>query len=123
MVQVAFDCGGLRWHSIEQISPRCWLTEKKKIKEIIQNPDEISRLETLATDLIRAFTRDEIKDKKAAAEALCLVLVLEEEDFQFFTPSFPEERRRAHVFWASVHSGVLLSYCRPLPQVFYMRRI
>ncbi|KAG0306589.1 hypothetical protein BGZ98_002108 [Dissophora globulifera] len=52
-------------------------TARKWLKEVTENADEKERLETLATALIRAFTRDEIKDKKVVSEILCLVPVLD----------------------------------------------
>lgn len=61
---------------------------RKWFKETAENIDEKTRLETMATDLIRAFTRDEIKDKKAVAEVLCLVPVLGEDDFRFLLRLF-----------------------------------
>lgn len=39
-------------------------------------------------NLIRAFTRDEIKDKKAVAEVLCLAPVLREDDYRFLLRIF-----------------------------------
>ncbi|KAF9950714.1 hypothetical protein BGZ72_007667 [Mortierella alpina] len=59
-----------------------WLLDTER------NGDEKARLESLATDIIRAFTRDEIKDKKAIAEVLCLVPVLGEDDFRFLLSLF-----------------------------------
>ncbi|KAF9926077.1 hypothetical protein BGZ67_008278 [Mortierella alpina] len=56
--------------------------------EVAKNADEKARLETLATDLIRAFTRDEIKDKKVVSEILCLVPVLGEDDYRFLLSQF-----------------------------------
>ena len=61
---------------------RKWLLDTEKSEE------ERVRLDALATDLIRAFTGDEIKDKKAIAEVLCLVPVLEEDDFRFLLRQF-----------------------------------
>ncbi|KAG0004117.1 hypothetical protein BGZ79_010242 [Entomortierella chlamydospora] len=63
-------------------SARNWL----KIASL--NPDEKPRLETLALDLIRFFIRDEIKDKKAIAEVLCLAPVLGEEDTRVLLRQF-----------------------------------
>ncbi|KAG0356403.1 hypothetical protein BGZ54_000737 [Gamsiella multidivaricata] len=61
---------------------------RKWLKATLDNADERTRLEIMATDLIRAFTQDEIKDKKAVAEVLCLAPVLEEEDFRFLLKKF-----------------------------------
>ncbi|KAF8958122.1 hypothetical protein BGZ46_002036 [Entomortierella lignicola] len=61
---------------------------RKWLKDTTKNPDEKVRLETLASELIRAFTRDEIKDKKAISEILCLVPVLEEDNVRFLLRQF-----------------------------------
>ncbi|KAG0207778.1 hypothetical protein BGX31_002509, partial [Mortierella sp. GBA43] len=45
--------------------------------------DEQERLKTLATDVIRAFKRDELKDAKAVAKVLYLAPVLENDDFRY----------------------------------------
>jgi hypothetical protein len=55
---------------------RNWLTVTEN------NPDEQERLKTMATDLIRAYTRDELKDAKATAEVILLAPVLEKEDYR-----------------------------------------
>ncbi|KAG0055198.1 hypothetical protein BGZ83_009375 [Gryganskiella cystojenkinii] len=56
---------------------------RKWLRATAQNSDEKTRLETLATDVVRAFTKDEIKDDKAIAEVLCLAPVLNSSDFRF----------------------------------------
>ncbi|KAF9161622.1 hypothetical protein BGX21_008753 [Mortierella sp. AD011] len=61
---------------------------RKWFKDTTKNPDEKTRLETLASELVRAFTRDEIKDKKAISEILCVVPVLEEENIRFLLRQF-----------------------------------
>lgn len=58
------------------------------LRETIQNADERARLETMVSDLIRAFTRDEIKNTKAITEVLCLVPVLNEDSFRFLLSLF-----------------------------------
>jgi len=56
---------------------------------IIKNePDERERLKTLATDVIRAFKRDEIKDAKSVTEVVCLAPVLENDDFRYLLKEF-----------------------------------
>ncbi|KAF9362919.1 hypothetical protein BGX34_005257, partial [Mortierella sp. NVP85] len=45
--------------------------------------DEKERLEALATDVIRAFKRDEFKDSKAVTEVVYLAPVLEKDDFRY----------------------------------------
>ncbi|KAG0345189.1 hypothetical protein BGZ54_005627, partial [Gamsiella multidivaricata] len=58
------------------------------VKSTENNTEEKERLRTLATDVIRAFTRDEFKDAKAVAEVVCLGPVLETDDFQHLLKLF-----------------------------------
>ena len=61
---------------------RTWL-------QVIKNePDEQERLKTLATDVVRAFKRDEIKDIKAVIEVVYLAPVLEKDDFRYLLKEF-----------------------------------
>ncbi|KAF9391404.1 hypothetical protein BGX21_011249 [Mortierella sp. AD011] len=46
------------------------------------DPDEQQRLQTLTTDVIRAFIRDELKGPDAVAETMTLAPVLEQGDFR-----------------------------------------
>ncbi|KAF9355333.1 hypothetical protein BGX26_006702 [Mortierella sp. AD094] len=46
------------------------------------NPEEKERLETLATDVIRAFFQDELKDAKSIEEVTCLAPILDKCDFR-----------------------------------------
>ena len=55
---------------------------RKWLDQTSDNSDEKTRLDNMATDLIRAFTSDEIKDKKAITEVFCLVPVLDCDDFR-----------------------------------------
>ncbi|KAG0043664.1 hypothetical protein BGZ83_011144, partial [Gryganskiella cystojenkinii] len=66
-------------------SARKWLTVTKN------NLDEQERLKAMATDLIRAYTRDELKGTKATAEVLLLAPVLEKEDYQILLSRFVNE--------------------------------
>ena len=50
--------------------------------------DEKERLKMLATDVIRAFKRDELKDAKATTEVLYLAPVLETDDFRYLVKEF-----------------------------------
>jgi len=50
--------------------------------------DERDRLESLATDVIRAFKRDELKNSKAVTEVTYLAPVLENDDFQYLLKEF-----------------------------------
>jgi hypothetical protein len=61
---------------------RTWL-------QLIKNePEEQDRLKTLATDVVRAFKRDEIKDAKAVIEVVYLAPVLEKDDFRYLLKEF-----------------------------------
>ena len=57
-------------------SARTWLNITEN------NFDEQERLKAMATDLIRAYTRDELKDTKVTTEVVCLAPVLEKEDYR-----------------------------------------
>ncbi|KAG0362320.1 hypothetical protein BGZ54_008681, partial [Gamsiella multidivaricata] len=52
------------------------------VKATKKNAEEKERLKTMGTDVIRAFTRDELKNAKVVAEVVCLAPVLEKDDFQ-----------------------------------------
>ncbi|KAG0237761.1 hypothetical protein BGX31_003495 [Mortierella sp. GBA43] len=52
------------------------------LASIKDDTDERERLNTLATDVIRAFKGDELKDSKAVAEVVCLAPVLEKDDYR-----------------------------------------
>jgi len=56
---------------------------RKWLQAIEKDTDEQDRLGILATNVIRAFQREEIKDDKAVAEVVCLAAVLERSDFQY----------------------------------------
>jgi len=58
-------------------SAREWLQVTGK------DTDEQDRLKILATNVIRAFQREAIKDDKTVAEVICLAPVLEKSDFQY----------------------------------------
>lgn len=84
--QLAYCLGVLRASSLpdDVLEPhaRTWL----HITEA--NEDEKDRLTTMATDVVRAFTRDELKDTKAVAEVICLAPVLESQYFRFLLKQF-----------------------------------
>ncbi|KAG0220937.1 hypothetical protein BGX31_010349 [Mortierella sp. GBA43] len=61
---------------------RSWLQLTKN------EQDETDRLKTLATDVIRAFKRDELKDAKAVNEVVHLVPVLQHDDFRYLLKEF-----------------------------------
>ncbi|KAG0245731.1 hypothetical protein BGX31_006405 [Mortierella sp. GBA43] len=52
------------------------------VELIKKEPDERERLETLAMDVIRAFSRDELKDGKAVSEVVILGPVLDKDDLR-----------------------------------------
>jgi len=56
---------------------------RKWLQAIKDDTDEQERLKVLATDVIRAYRREEIKDDKAVTEVVCLAPVLEKSDFQY----------------------------------------
>ncbi|KAF9556979.1 hypothetical protein EC968_007869 [Mortierella alpina] len=58
------------------VSTRDWLAATEK------NQAEKDRLKTLATDMIRALVRDELKDIKAISEVVYLASVLDRDDFR-----------------------------------------
>ncbi|KAF9355551.1 hypothetical protein BGX34_010412, partial [Mortierella sp. NVP85] len=61
---------------------RKWLHTTKN------EPDERERLKTLATDVVRAFKRDEFKDTKSVTEVVFLAPVLERDDFRYLIKEF-----------------------------------
>ncbi|KAF9346615.1 hypothetical protein BGX34_003771, partial [Mortierella sp. NVP85] len=67
---------------ILDIAARKWLKDTKK------DPDEGERLVALATDVIRAFKRDELKDAKAVTEVVCLAPVVCNDDFRYLVKEF-----------------------------------
>jgi len=56
---------------------------RKWLQSIEKDTDEQDRLKILATNVIRAFQREEIKDDKTVAEVVCLAPVLDKSDFQY----------------------------------------
>jgi len=58
-------------------------TARKWLQAIEKDIDEQERLKVLATDVIRAYQREEIRDDKAVAEVMCLASVLPKSDFQY----------------------------------------
>jgi len=56
---------------------------RKWIQSIKKDTDEQDRLKILATNVIRAFQREEIKDTKAVAEVVCLAPALDKSDFRY----------------------------------------
>ncbi|KAG0215397.1 hypothetical protein BGX31_000857, partial [Mortierella sp. GBA43] len=56
-------------------------TARRWLQTVVNDADEKERLYSLATEVIRAFKRDEIKDAKAIAEVVCLAPVLNRDSF------------------------------------------
>jgi hypothetical protein len=54
---------------------------RKWLRIVMNDTDEQERLHAMATEIIRAFKRDEIKDAKAVAEVVCLAPVLNKDSF------------------------------------------
>ncbi|KAF9347213.1 hypothetical protein BGX34_003310, partial [Mortierella sp. NVP85] len=67
---------------IQDLTARNWVLNTKN------EPDERERLRTLATDVIRAFKRDEFKDAKSVTEVVILAPVLERDDFRYLVKEF-----------------------------------
>jgi len=61
---------------------------QKWLKATKSDPDETERLRTLATDVLRAFKRDELKDARAVTEVVYLAPVLETDDFRYLVKEF-----------------------------------
>ncbi|KAF9936265.1 hypothetical protein BGZ65_002581, partial [Modicella reniformis] len=63
-------------------------TASKWLQVIEKDTDEQERLKTMATDVIRAFIRDDIKDAKVVAEVVYLAPVLDEAGFRDLLKEF-----------------------------------
>ena len=70
--------------SVDVLEPaaRDWL------KAVENDPDEQERLWMLATEIIRGFVGDEIKDSKTVAEVIYLAPVLDQQEFRFLLSQF-----------------------------------
>ncbi|KAK3827997.1 MAG: hypothetical protein J3Q66DRAFT_321595 [Benniella sp.] len=73
---------------------------KKWVEDTVKDADEQERLKALANNLIRAFTKDELKDSKAVSEVIYLAPALEKEQFKFLLG----------VFYDGVKGSGLLDY-------------
>ncbi|KAF9348453.1 hypothetical protein BGX34_002468 [Mortierella sp. NVP85] len=69
-------------NDIQDPTTRTWLEHTKS------DLDEQDRLKALATDVIRAFKRDELKDDKAVSEIVTLSPVLGMNDFRYLVKEF-----------------------------------
>jgi len=84
-IQLACCLGILQYYEPDDIldtTVRNWLLSIKK------EQDEIDRLKTLATDVIRAFKQDEFKNAKSVTELVYLAPVLEKDDFRYLLKEF-----------------------------------
>ncbi|KAG0310748.1 hypothetical protein BGZ99_000169 [Dissophora globulifera] len=101
------SCLGLSKHTLDEL-PEDALdpTARKWLKDVTENVDEKARLENLATDLIRAFTRDEIKNNKAVSEILCLVPVLCKDDYHFLLNQFTDNIARSSILDLAALQGL-----------------
>ncbi|KAF9352069.1 hypothetical protein BGX34_000212, partial [Mortierella sp. NVP85] len=61
---------------------------RKWLQTIEKDADEQERLHTMATEVIRVFKRDEIKDAKVVAEVVSLAPVLNKDEFQYLLREF-----------------------------------
>ncbi|KAI8346997.1 hypothetical protein B0O80DRAFT_219476, partial [Mortierella sp. GBAus27b] len=61
---------------------------RKWLQSIEKDIDEQDRLKVMATDIIRAFKRDELKDAKAVAEVVYLAPVLDKDAFRDLLNTF-----------------------------------
>ncbi|KAF9349372.1 hypothetical protein BGX34_001837, partial [Mortierella sp. NVP85] len=80
-------CLGLLQADIEpeeimDLTARNWVISTKS------DSDEKERLKSMATDVIRAFKRDEFKDAKSVTEVVILAPVLERDDFRYLVKEF-----------------------------------
>jgi len=58
------------------------------LKAVEVDADEQERLMMLATEVIRGFVGDELKDAKAVSEVMCLAPVLDQQNFRFLLGQF-----------------------------------
>ncbi|KAK3816668.1 MAG: WD40-repeat-containing domain protein [Benniella sp.] len=63
-------------------------TAREWIQSVENDEDEQERLRMLATEVIRGFVGDELKDSKAVAEVMCLAPVLDQQNFRFLLSHF-----------------------------------
>ncbi|KAF9991531.1 hypothetical protein BGZ80_006151, partial [Entomortierella chlamydospora] len=75
-------------------------SEREWLQAVENSVDEQERLQTLATDIIRAFVRDELKSPDVIAETVGLAAVLEQHDF----------RKLLGVFVDGIEQSVLLEF-------------
>ncbi|KAG0217474.1 hypothetical protein BGX31_000239 [Mortierella sp. GBA43] len=76
-------------------------TAQKWLQAIVKDTDEQERLNGMATEVIRAFKRDELKDAKAVTEVVALAPVLSKDSFHDLLSEF---------YSGIDHSGLLNFY-------------
>ncbi|KAF9992761.1 hypothetical protein BGZ79_002687, partial [Entomortierella chlamydospora] len=81
----------------------------------VDDPDEKNRLQTMATDLIRAFVRDELKNLDVVAEVVTLAPVLDQDDFVKLLQVFVNEVNRSILLKTHLLGG-LAQLIRNAPQ-------
>ncbi|KAF9197986.1 hypothetical protein BGZ49_001339 [Haplosporangium sp. Z 27] len=79
---------------------RKWLEETRK------NTEEIQRLEALATDLLREYTKDGVKNKKAVAEVVCLVPILGKDNYRFLLSQFLKDIEGSRILDFGILNGL-----------------
>ncbi|KAG0015949.1 hypothetical protein BGZ80_009533 [Entomortierella chlamydospora] len=62
--------------------------ERDWLQKRVVDPDEKERLQTMATDLVRSFIREELKKSGVVAEVVSLAAVLGKEDFRKLLQAF-----------------------------------
>jgi len=67
------------------------------LQVVVNDEDEHERLTVLATDVIRTFKKEEIKDAKAVAEVVCLAPAIERDLFRDLLGSFVDGIDRANL--------------------------
>jgi len=63
-------------------------TAQSWLQAVENDADEQERLRMLASEVIRGFVGDELKDTKAVAEVMCLAPVLDQQNFRFLLSQF-----------------------------------
>lgn len=63
-------------------------TAQNWLQAIEKDTDEQERLHSMATEVLRTFQRDELKDAKAIAEVVCLSPVINKEEYQHLLREF-----------------------------------
>jgi len=79
---------------------RTWL------KTIENDEDEKERFNTLATDLLRVFANDELKDSKAVAEVINIAPVLQKDNFRYLLRKFYDGVDRSDLLNVSQLEGL-----------------